>query len=120
MSQPGRQVGAPPALELEDLGCRFGDVVALDGVSLTVPPGALLLASVFLSGLILDLGLFVPVVQAIGSLMPVSHGISLLQDLMLRGSPLAPWHLPALGAIAAVTFAPAWLLLRRGMAAHAP
>jgi hypothetical protein len=39
---------------------------------------------------------------------------------MLRGSPLNPWHVGVLAAITAVSFLLAWLLLRRGMAAHAP
>jgi ABC-2 type transport system permease protein len=80
----------------------------------------LLLASVFLSGLILDLSLFVPFVQLVGSLLPVSHGITVLQDLLLRGGGPPGWHLPALGVIAAVTFVLAWARLRRDMAAQVP
>jgi ABC-2 type transport system ATP-binding protein len=33
---------ARPAIELQDVSCRFDDVLALDRISLTVPPGALL------------------------------------------------------------------------------
>jgi ABC-2 type transport system ATP-binding protein len=32
----------PPAIVLEGLGRRYGDVVALDGITLTVPSGTLL------------------------------------------------------------------------------
>jgi ABC-2 type transport system ATP-binding protein len=42
---PGRNAppsDIPPAIELENVGVRFGDVVALDGVTLTVQPGAIL------------------------------------------------------------------------------
>ncbi len=74
-----------------------------------------LLASVFFSGLLLDLQQFVPAVQAMGDLLPVTHGIRLLQDLMLRGSTTEPWHLWALAAIATVSLVATWLLLRRGM-----
>jgi ABC-type polysaccharide/polyol phosphate export permease len=45
----------------------------------------------------------------------VTHGISLLQDLMLRGATTHLWQVGALVAIAAVTLFAAWLLLRRNM-----
>ena len=57
-----------------------------------------LLGSVFFSGFVLDLDQFAPAVQAVGNLLPVTHGIRLLQDLMLRGShdralaPRGPGH----------------------------
>jgi ABC-2 type transport system permease protein len=79
----------------------------------------LLLASVFLSGLVLDLGLFVAAVQFIGYLLPVSHGIVLFQDLLLRGDVRSAWHLPALATIAVVTFMATWLFLRRDLAPRA-
>ena len=74
----------------------------------------MLLASVFFSGLLLDLQQFVPAVQAMGDLLPVTHGIRLLQDLMLRGSTTEPWHFWALATIASVSLVATWLLLRRG------
>jgi ABC-2 type transport system permease protein len=80
----------------------------------------LLLASVFLSGLILDLNLFMPVVQLIGALLPVTHGIELLQGILLRGEIREAWHLWALAVIAVLSFLFAWLALRRGMSARAP
>jgi len=75
----------------------------------------LLLASIFFSGLLLDLQQFAPVVRIVGYLLPVTHGISLLQDLMLRGSTNEPWHFAALGVIAGVSLVATWVLLRRGM-----
>ncbi|HLY12846.1 MAG TPA: ABC transporter permease [Candidatus Limnocylindrales bacterium] len=56
-----------------------------------------LLASVFFSGFLLDVQQFVPVVQGLGDLLPATHGIRLLQDLMLRGAPpsrgtSSPWR----------------------------
>ena len=79
----------------------------------------MLLASVFFSGFVLDVQQFVPAVQAIGDMLPVTHGIRLLQDLMLRGATTESWRLMALVAIALVTLAMTWVLLRRGLSARA-
>lgn len=46
----------------------------------------LLLASVFFSGFVLAVDEFRPLAQVFAYLLPVTHGISLLQDLMLRGA----------------------------------
>jgi ABC-type polysaccharide/polyol phosphate export permease len=54
-------------------------------------------------------------VRVIAYMLPVTHGIRLLQDLLLRGSTTATWEFAALAAIAAVTLVAAWLLLRRSM-----
>ena len=48
--------------------------------------------------------------------LPVTHGIRLMQDLMLRGGTTQYWEYGALGLIALVTFAASWLGLRRNMA----
>lgn len=74
-----------------------------------------LLASVFFSGFVLPLEEFNEPVQAIAYALPVTHGIRLLQDVMLRGSTIHTWEFFALGAIAFVTLVTAWLLLRRSM-----
>ena len=74
-----------------------------------------LLASVFFSGFVLAIDQFTPPVRALAYLLPVTHGIQLLQDLMLRGTSNHLWQLGALAAIAAVTLVGAWLLLRRNM-----
>lgn len=89
-------VQAPlPAIVLQGLGRRYADVVALD--DLTVRPGR----------------------PGIGDLLPVTHGIRLLQDLMLRGATTELWRLTALAVIALVTPATTWVLLRRGLSARA-
>ena len=75
-----------------------------------------LLASVFFSGFVLSIDEFTEPVRALAFLLPVTHGIRLLQDLMLRGSTTEIWEFWALGAIAAVTLVAAWALLRRSMA----
>ncbi len=75
-----------------------------------------LLASVFFSGFVLPLEEFRPAARAVAYLLPVTHGIQLLQDTMLRGATQATWALWALGAIGVVLFATTTLTLRRIMA----
>ncbi len=72
-----------------------------------------LLASMFFSGFVLRIEEFQPAVQVAAYALPVTHGISLLQGLMLGGGLQAPWQLLALAGIAAVLLIVSWLLLRR-------
>jgi ABC-2 type transport system permease protein len=74
-----------------------------------------LLASVFFSGFVLSIEEFTEPVRAIAYMLPVTHGIRLLQDLMLRGSTTQAWEFLALAGIAMVTLVAAWALLRRSM-----
>ncbi len=74
-----------------------------------------LLASVFFSGFVLAIEEFSEPVRSLTYVLPVTHGIRLLQDFMLRGGTNQAWELVALGMIALVTLVLAWLLLRRGM-----
>ncbi|MBI2776896.1 MAG: ABC transporter permease [Chloroflexi bacterium] len=74
-----------------------------------------LLASMFFSGFVLRIEEFNAPVQVGANLLPVTHGIRLLQDLMLRGVALHPWQVGALAAIAGVLLTSSWLLLRREM-----
>ena len=74
-----------------------------------------LLAAVFFSGFVLPIAEFTDPVRAIAYTLPVTHGIRLLQDLMLRGSTNDLWEFLALAIIALVTLVLAWMLLRRGM-----
>jgi ABC-2 type transport system permease protein len=74
-----------------------------------------LLASVFFSGFVLPITEFTTPVRAVAYTLPVTHGIRLLQDLMLRGTTNNAWEFLALAVIAIVTFVLAWALLRRGM-----
>lgn len=74
-----------------------------------------LLASVFFSGFVLAIEEFTESVRAVAYLLPVTHGIRLLQDVMLRGATNNGWQVLALGVIAAVTLVAAWVALRRDM-----
>ena len=74
-----------------------------------------LLASVFFSGFVLPIEEFNAPVRAIGYMLPVTHGIRLAQDVMLRGWTDATWQIGALAAIAGVLLIVTWLLLRRNM-----
>ncbi len=75
-----------------------------------------LLASVFFSGFVLSIDEFIPQVRALAYALPVTHGIRLAQDVMLRGWTNEVWHVWALLGIALVLIVASWALLRRGMA----
>jgi ABC-type multidrug transport system permease subunit len=74
-----------------------------------------LLASVFFSGFVLAISEFSEPVRTLAFLLPVTHGIRLMQDIMLRGGTTETWEFGALALIAAVSLTFAWLRLRRGM-----
>jgi ABC-2 type transport system permease protein len=72
-----------------------------------------LLASVFFSGFVLRIEEFQPLVQVVAYMLPVTHGIALLQDLMLTGTVTHQWQLVALIGIAGVLLVSSWTLLWR-------
>jgi ABC-2 type transport system permease protein len=74
-----------------------------------------LLASVFFSGFVLSIDEFLPEVRTAAYVLPVTHGIRLVQDLLLRGTTAAWWEAGALAGIAGVLFLATWVLLRRSM-----
>jgi ABC-2 type transport system permease protein len=63
-----------------------------------------LLASVFFSGFVLPVQDFIGPVQYLSYALPVTHGIALLQDAMLRGSVTEPWMVGALAGIGIVLY----------------
>jgi ABC-2 type transport system permease protein len=75
----------------------------------------LLLASVFFSGFVLAISEFSEPVRALAFTLPVTHGIRLMQDIMLRGGTTQTWEYAALGLIAIVTLGFSWSGLRRNM-----
>jgi ABC-2 type transport system permease protein len=113
---PGVVLGCLALLVVASIG--IGTVVALLSdtdrqaiqISLLV-----LLASVFFSGLALDLNQFSAPVRVIGGLLPVTQAGVLLQDLLLRGSATDTWRVALLAAMAGGLFVVGWLVLRRQM-----
>ena len=75
----------------------------------------LLLASVFFSGFVLPVTDFAEWTQYIAYALPVTHGIALLQQVMLRGEVTAVWMLGALAAIGLVLYVGSLMRLRRIM-----
>lgn len=72
-----------------------------------------LLASIFFSGFLLDLDRFRDALVWLSQVLPVTHGVELLRDEMLRGQLIQVASLPALAALAVVFFAASLTLLRR-------
>ena len=77
-----------------------------------------LLASVFFSGFVLAVDEFSPVVQVVSYSLPVTHGIQLLQDVMLRGGTYNWWQLTTMAIIGIVLFVLTTVLLRRAVRAR--
>lgn len=75
-----------------------------------------LLASVFFGGLVLPLDEFQGFVQYAASALPVTHGIQLLQDMMLYGNTFEAWRIGALAGIGLVFFLLTTLALKRSLA----
>lgn len=116
LAEPGYLALAIGLLLFASLGLGLLIAVVSDSERQAVQLSLLvLLASVFFSGFVLAIDEFTPPVRALAYALPVTHGIQLLQDFMLRGSTTHLWQIGALGVIAAVTLVAAWILLRREM-----
>ena len=74
-----------------------------------------LLASVFFSGFVLPISEFNTPVRIAAYAIPVTNGIDLIQDVMLRGTIREPWQAGVLAGTAVVLLLACWLLLRRSM-----
>jgi ABC-2 type transport system permease protein len=72
-----------------------------------------LLASVFFSGFVLPVSDFAEWTQYLAYSLPVTHGIGLLQDLMLRGELRNTWMLGVLAGIGLILYVGSLLRLRR-------
>ena len=111
---PGTVAGVVILLLVASLGLGLLISVVSDSERQAVQLSLLtLLAAMFFSGFVLRIEEFATPVQFLAYLLPVTHGISLLQEQMLTGTFTTPWQLIALGAIGAVLLATSWLLLRR-------
>jgi ABC-2 type transport system permease protein len=74
-----------------------------------------LLASVFFSGFVLPLDEFIPAARFFSYALPVTHGIQLLQEVMLRGAASSVWELWLLLAIGAILFLITTFTLQRSL-----
>jgi ABC-2 type transport system permease protein len=72
-----------------------------------------LLAALFFGGFFLDLDAFDYPVKLLSWALPVSYGIRMLRDVMLRGIDPNVWDLVGLGATTFVFALVAWILLHR-------
>lgn len=72
-----------------------------------------LLASVFFSGFVLPVSDFATWTQYLAYALPVTHGIGLLQEHMLRGQVTNSWMLGALAGIGLILYVGSLLRLRR-------
>jgi ABC-2 type transport system permease protein len=116
LADPAPVAGVIGLLLVASLGLGLLIAVVSDSERQAVQLSLLvLLASVFFSGFVLAIEEFTEPVRAIAYALPVTHGIRLLQDLMLRGSTTEVWEALALGVIAGVTLIASWALLRRSM-----
>lgn len=75
----------------------------------------LLLASVFFSGFVLPVAEFRSAVQYVAYALPVTHGIKLLQDLMLRGDTTAWSQVTVLAVVGLALLVLTSVMLRRQM-----
>ena len=113
--RPGRVAAAIALLVLASLGLGLLIAVISDSERQAVQLSLLvLLASVFFSGFVLAIDEFSEPVRSLTALLPVTHGIRLIGDVMLRGS-VDGGAVAALGGLAAAFILGAWVLLRRTM-----
>jgi ABC-2 type transport system permease protein len=116
LAEPAALAGAIALLLLASLGLGLVIAVISDSERQAVQLSLLvLIASVFFSGFVISIDQFTEPVRAFAYLFPVTHGIRLIGDLMLRGATTQTWEFAALAAIAVVTMAGSWLVLRRSM-----
>lgn len=76
-----------------------------------------LLASVFFSGFVLPLDQFIMPLRYAAYSLPVTHGIQLLQDYMLRGGTNQGWELSVLAGIGVALFLVTSVTVRRNLRA---
>jgi len=117
LGDPRLLAGIIALVLLASLGLGLAIAVISDSERQAVQLSLLvLLASVFFSGFVLSISEFNPVVRSFAYALPVTHGIRLIQDIMLRGTSTELWEYGTLALICGVTLFIAWFGLRRGMA----
>ncbi len=116
LGDPGVLAGTIALVLLASLGIGLAIAVISDSERQAVQLSLLvLLGSVFFSGFVLAISEFNEPVRVLAFSIPATHGIRLMQDIMLQGSTNQTWEFLALGLIALVTLTLSWLGLRRGM-----
>ncbi len=116
LGSPAMLAGVIALLVLASLGLGLLISIVSDSERQAVQLSLLvLLATVFFSGFVLPLEEFSPPVRAAAYAIPVTDGLHLIQDVMLRGQLRDPWQLGVLAAIATGLLVACWLLLRRSM-----
>jgi ABC-2 type transport system permease protein len=116
LGDPARIVAVIGLLILASLGLGLLVAAISDSERQTVQLSLLvLLASVFFSGFALAIDQFSQPVRTLVHVLPVTNGIRLLNDLLMRGTTTADWQLGVLAASAVLFIGLAWLLLRRAM-----
>jgi ABC-2 type transport system permease protein len=117
LSPPGQVATVVALLSFASLGLGLLISTIVDSERQAVQLSMLvLLASVFFSGFVLPLDQFITPLRVAAYTLPVTHGIQLLQDFMLRGYTNQAWELLALAAIGLVLFVLTSRTLRRNMA----
>jgi ABC-2 type transport system permease protein len=117
LSQPGQIATVIALLSFASLGLGLLISTVVDSERQAVQLSMLvLLASVFFSGFVLPLDQFIAPLRIAAYSLPVTHGIQLLQDYMLRGQTNHGWELAALAWIGVVLFLITSVTLRRNMA----
>ena len=115
LGDPGALAGVVALLVLASLGLGMLIAAVSDSERQVVQLSLLLLlASVFFSGFVLGTDEFTEPVRSLTALLPVTNGIQLIGDVMLRGSVQALNGVYILAAEILVYTGLAWLILRRG------
>jgi ABC-2 type transport system permease protein len=116
LSSPGDVAWVVVLLSFASLGLGLLISTVVDSERQAVQLSMLvLLASVFFSGFVLPLDQFITPLRIAAYSLPVTHGIQLLQDLMLRGGTNQGWELFVLGGIGVALFLLTSLTVRRNL-----
>jgi ABC-2 type transport system permease protein len=116
LSPPGEMAWVVVLLSFASVGLGLLISTIVDSERQAVQLSMLvLLASVFFSGFVLPLDQFITPLRIAAYSLPVTHGIQLLQDFMLRGGTNAGWELTVLGAIGVVLFLATSVTVRRNL-----
>jgi ABC-2 type transport system permease protein len=120
LGTPGEVAGVVLLLSFASLGLGLLISTLVDSEQQAVQISMLvLLASVFFSGFVLPLDQFLPPLRIAAYSLPVTHGIQLLQDFMLRGGTNQSWELGVLGGLGVLLFLLTGLTMRRNLASAA-